>query len=646
MIQIVLSGRNDSHGGESFAAKLVRILEWNSRALDRAGVPHRFWFVEWGREPGQEWLSPGLAERFPSCRCVMVPDELVRAGQQPPVRFQEFAAKNVGIARALDGLVIATNSDILFSAALARFLKELSPQDGRLYRAPRHDFSNQAPFPETEEDIVWTQKNEPGERFTNASGDFTAATPATWALLGGYSESPCHVRHLDSELIAGALFLGMDIIVTPPVFHRDHPESTKFSAKWRPRWGEEDEALSLGKKLMPRASSWGHRHCGSQLVSDRAALLLPPEPKAVSSTLPDPAPDPVQAVLGADTRSGREWIQRAGQMLALDETCALDEFEAAAAWLKKGLAAPECFAWFLSQPGQGPRAARVVLSLAIENELRRGDGSRLPALVELRELIVQTDPEAPGVADPAPLSVFSAAAPGVMLSGGAPGLRVTGLRQRWAYAARASLAQAGATHGPWRAAVAVKLLSGRMSFGVLNRKETAFIGAEIPIPASGNTETIRFLVRDAAAAGSLILRTWDDESEVPEALISTLALSPLEPPVKSLARRLALEHKDAATWQARLFETCRSLATLVQKPAGTADDGTPAALPVLALRRVLAGMARADGNATMAETLANLSESLFGVIHKAQQAQCAQSQLPAWGGQAAYACDSGPATDL
>ncbi len=277
MFHLVFSGRNDTHGGESFAEKIYRVLTWNTRVFVQHGLPHTFWFIEWGREPGQPWLSPKLAARFAACRCIMVPDEIVAAAQEAPVLFQEFTAKNIGIARAQTGLVIATNSDILFSAALVETLKNMVPQDGQIYRAPRHDFSAQGVWPADEREATWTAKHDLGEKFTNASGDFTAATPATWALLGGYCESPRHVRHLDSELVTKAAYAGMPINILPPVYHRDHPESTKFHAQWRPCWGEEDEGLRMANRIMPRCPQWGHRDCSLVITAPQLACLERPD---------------------------------------------------------------------------------------------------------------------------------------------------------------------------------------------------------------------------------------------------------------------------------------------------------------------------------------------------------------------------------
>jgi hypothetical protein len=171
--------------------------------------------------------------------------------------------------------VIATNADVLFSEQLVAHLGQLDPCGGRLYRAPRHDFRCTAAFSEDASRFEWTIQHDLGPSLTNASGDFTAATASTWSALGGYCESPGHLRHLDSELVVSAMFSGMEIVSVPPVYHRDHPESTKFSTAWKPAWGIEDEGLAKAMKIMPRKADWGHRDCVLSVVKPRLAVLQP-----------------------------------------------------------------------------------------------------------------------------------------------------------------------------------------------------------------------------------------------------------------------------------------------------------------------------------------------------------------------------------
>lgn len=254
-----MCGRNDAHGGRSFKAKITEILRWNAARFDAVGLDYDFCFVEWGMEQGRPWLSPELVKRFPRLRAIMVPDDTVAAAQVPPVRFQEFTAKNIGIAHAGDGLIVATNSDILFSTDLVKYLKELTPDDNVLYRAPRHDFSCSGRLPEQESDFVWVQKYGVGAWFNEAAGDFTAATRGGWAKIGGYCESGSHVRHLDSELVSRAVAVGLKPVETPPVFHKEHPESTRLAAVWKWEWGVYDPRFDDGSLVFDRRHVWGHR---------------------------------------------------------------------------------------------------------------------------------------------------------------------------------------------------------------------------------------------------------------------------------------------------------------------------------------------------------------------------------------------------
>ena len=272
MIDIVFCGKNDRHGGISFEEKVILMLERNTRIFRKYDLQHTFWFVEWGEEPEKGWLSPKLDRLFTNCRCIMVPNSIVAKAQNPPVRFQEFTAKNIGISRGTGSLVIATNSDIIFSEALVKELKTLIPDDNAFYRTARYDISCDI-LPEDEDEFKITTKYEPGRFYCEAAGDFMAATPRGWEMIKGYSESPDHLRHLDSEAVIRALSLSFSPVVLPPVYHKEHPESTKFASEWRSEWGIHDSGLQFSTKTMPRSTFWGHRHCRLKLPTERLYLL-------------------------------------------------------------------------------------------------------------------------------------------------------------------------------------------------------------------------------------------------------------------------------------------------------------------------------------------------------------------------------------
>lgn len=273
MVHFVFCGRNDTHGGGSFGRKLVQILQWNHRIFDTVGLDHFFWFIEWGQEPGRPWLAPELTRKFSRLRAIMVPNDLVAAAHVPPVRFQEFTAKNIGLSRAGDGLVVATNSDILFPPELAGYLKALKPDDSCVYRAPRHDFKNETILPRQKKDFVWVRKYTVGSKFNEAAGDFTAATPAAWERIGGYCESLSHMRNLDSEVVTRAVSLGLAPVQTPPVYHKEHPESTHHLKLWRWEWGIHEPGFDDNTHIFGRSSTWGHRDHLLTVEADNLFML-------------------------------------------------------------------------------------------------------------------------------------------------------------------------------------------------------------------------------------------------------------------------------------------------------------------------------------------------------------------------------------
>lgn len=302
MISFVFAGRNDHHGfvydrggpqprfAGDFADKVKRVLTWNLEVISRAesGVAFpraEYVFVEWGRytEPGapepRPWLGPELVKLFaPRVRAYLVTDEVVAKLQAAPVVFHEYIAKNIGIARSGQSrLVVATNSDVLYSTPITEALLRWPVADNVLYRAPRWDFVPKAgagystldpAWPPPEGDaffaaIDWSNRVGGPAAWGNAAGDFAAATPAGWGRLGGYIEAPNRMRHLDSELIEQCGRCGINIVEMPPVWHRDHPDSSQYW-DWLPELG--GDALTNERQRFNEKRGWGGKALVEQQV--------------------------------------------------------------------------------------------------------------------------------------------------------------------------------------------------------------------------------------------------------------------------------------------------------------------------------------------------------------------------------------------
>jgi len=293
-VHFVIAGRNDNHGfvtnretGEwngqgTFKDKIIAVMKWNHALFMAVGLAHRFVFVEWGQFVGptgpRDWLSPELAAAVDTCHCIEVPDAIVVHKQKPPVSFTEFAAKNVGLVRCKpfrvntpyrqadpNELLVATNSDVFFPPDCVTWLRDLVVAHEQIYRCQRKDFSSPDMTPNV---TRWLRMSGP----TEAAGDFTAATWNTWNNLRGYVECPYSCRHLDSEFcVTGGQRTGRDFIFGPPVWHRDHPDSTGYSPtlaslgggaatgdrnKYNQHWGlsdhNEEPVMARVVRLVPR----------------------------------------------------------------------------------------------------------------------------------------------------------------------------------------------------------------------------------------------------------------------------------------------------------------------------------------------------------------------------------------------------------
>jgi pyruvate-formate lyase-activating enzyme len=97
------------------------------------------------------------------------------------------------------------------------------------------------------------------------------------------------------------------------------------------------------------------------------------------------------------------------------------------------------------------------------------------------------------------------------------GVRVVGLAQAWAYAARADLENLGVTAGSAQVEFVVKVV-GEMSAGILSRDETHFL-TETPIPAVTGRQSIRLAIDDATRGSAIIFRTGPTAKDKPRLTI-------------------------------------------------------------------------------------------------------------------------------
>jgi tetratricopeptide (TPR) repeat protein len=353
-LEIVLSGRNDSYGGEDFHERMLIVAAFNHARLTEARVPHRFTLVEWNPPEGRVPLIDRLREQLPWWHRSWVVSRAWHTWYQenPRLQFMEFFAKNAGIRRATGDWVLTTNSDVFLGREIVQRLAEGRLQPGTLYRASRLDLERTMP----REDVTWNRLEAPQyllrrfdpepPYFNEAAGDFLLLDRDSYHRVGGFNERIRFSKiHKDGQFCVQAHHHGLAIESLGPVYHIDHDGSfinTKHIYQpgfadapfgpdwpcWQAHWNREDWGvrpaieerrgdtiwLRTPEEVGPVLSLVLH---GRGDVAARAAalggllktpapievLIVDPEP-ALAEALPGPGDDRLRAILAPDVEPG------------------------------------------------------------------------------------------------------------------------------------------------------------------------------------------------------------------------------------------------------------------------------------------------------------------------------------------------------
>jgi len=148
-LSVVVGARNDDHGGD-FLSRFQLFLNTLHSHFQGSDLSVEVVIVEWNppidRPPLRDALDWPQTSRSFSVKIVTFPPKLhdeLSGGSS--LSFHQMIAKNVGIRRATGRFVLATNADILFSSALANFLRHKSLDAGSIFRANRHDIPAEPP---------------------------------------------------------------------------------------------------------------------------------------------------------------------------------------------------------------------------------------------------------------------------------------------------------------------------------------------------------------------------------------------------------------------------------------------------------------------------------------------------------------------
>jgi hypothetical protein len=275
--------------------------------------------VEWNPRPDHAPFRESL--RWPdnlgyvSLRFLEVPAELHRSlPNADRIPMFEYIAKNAGLRRARGRFLLATNPDLLYSAALVRWLARTSLSSSRFYRVDRSDLSEDIPTDLTlsgqlrfcrehvaqihalfgsyvthkpnpdlgrvlkEEYDSYLREttcprpptNTPDARLIlpadglhrNAAGDFFLMERRCWRKLRGYPELYTH-SHIDAILCWVASSAGLVQEVLPSRCHLYHQVHHRAShggfpqTDWGPWYDRYLEAIRKGPSMVVNRRSWG-----------------------------------------------------------------------------------------------------------------------------------------------------------------------------------------------------------------------------------------------------------------------------------------------------------------------------------------------------------------------------------------------------
>jgi len=253
-ISIVLTGRNDGHGGD-FLGRLIRTLRFNHRQLADRAIAHEIVFVEWAPPRDRPRLFDLLLAAVPEldrsiCTCYEVDERYQQElALHPSLAYLEFVAKNVGVRRARGRFVLTTNCDVFLGRAILDLFQRGSLNPEVVYRAPRHDVD----LGDGSGHVDWTTLEDPRiltrpvralkpPFFSGGTGDFILLDRESFHRVRGFNEVYRVARFgIDRNFLVKVLSSGLTIEdIGGPVYHMTHEGS--FRDNRYTYAGRQDEA--------------------------------------------------------------------------------------------------------------------------------------------------------------------------------------------------------------------------------------------------------------------------------------------------------------------------------------------------------------------------------------------------------------------
>lgn len=286
-LSIVVTGRNDGHGGD-FKERFLRTVAFNHDRLHDHGVAHEVVLVEWAPPSDRPRLSDLVREALPSVSAVLTsyivdPGYHEACSLNARLTYMEFLAKNVGIRRARGSAILSTNADIYLGSGVVKALAAGSLEPRTVYRATRTDVKLGADESHVHWDLLEDPRNHTTYKtiqpplYSGGSGDFILLDRDGFHALRGFNEIYRLARiGIDVNFLVKAYSSGFHIAdIGSAVYHTSHVGSFRLSKNvvedgMEPTWGVRWPARSV---VYENPDTWGLRDAPQRALDDRTTWL-------------------------------------------------------------------------------------------------------------------------------------------------------------------------------------------------------------------------------------------------------------------------------------------------------------------------------------------------------------------------------------
>jgi len=286
-LSIVVTGRNDGHGGD-FNGRFLRTAGFNHDRLRERGIDYELVLVEWGPPPDRPRLSEIVRHSLPHVADVLTTyhvDERYQDACSLNARltYLEFLAKNVGIRRARGRAILSTNADIYLGRGVVDALAGVAIAPQTVYRATRVDVKLGADESHVHWDLLEDTRNQTANTsiqpplYSGGSGDFILLERDSFHALRGFNEVYRLTRvGTDLNFLVKAYSSGFRITdIGGAVYHTAHVGSFRISRtiapdELAPSWGKKWPARSV---IYENADAWGLRDAPARRLDDRTISL-------------------------------------------------------------------------------------------------------------------------------------------------------------------------------------------------------------------------------------------------------------------------------------------------------------------------------------------------------------------------------------